>query len=183
MALGTLPLMFVFESELPADVICSNCKGINDINIPCSCPPERGEFIRQLNANVAAGHAINNPSVQLSFPQDNSKASALARFHAATVTLQNLNGPGVGCPQVATTWSAQVQAIQNGPDPVPGVPAAAPPPPPPAAPAPPPPPPAAPAAGGVNPALIPEFGVQRGDRPDGTGYVPASGRVRTRTGR
>ena len=170
MALGMFPLLGVFELELVADVIGSNCKGINNINIPCSCPPERGEFIRQLNANVAAGHAINNPSVQLSFPQDNSKASALARFHAATVTLQNLNGPGVGCPQVATTWSAQVQAIQNGPDPVPGVPAAAPAPPPPAAPAPAPAPPAAPApAGGVDPALVPDFGVQRGASPDGTG--------------
>ncbi|KAI0788377.1 hypothetical protein C8Q74DRAFT_1216773 [Fomes fomentarius] len=145
-----------------------NCKGINNANIPCSCPPDRGEFIRQLNANVAAGHAINNPGVQLAFPQDNSKASALARFHAATVTLQNLNGPGVGCPQVATTWGAQVQAIQNGPDPVPGVPAAAPPPPPPAPAPAAPQPPAAP-AGGVNPALVPDFGVRQGDRPDGTG--------------
>ena len=35
----------------------------------------------------------------------------------------------------------------------------------------------------VNPALIPEFGVQRGDRPDGTGYVAAHVRVRIRTAR
>ncbi|KAI0750330.1 hypothetical protein C8Q80DRAFT_1100475 [Daedaleopsis nitida] len=144
-----------------------DCRGVNDILIPCSCPPDRADFISQLNANVAAGHAINNPGVALSFPQDASKASALTRFNAATVTLQNLRGPGVGCPQAATTWGAQVAAIQSGPDPVanfPGsAPAPAPAPPAPAAPA------AAPAAGGVDPALVPDFGVVRGTAPTGTG--------------
>ncbi|KAL4249839.1 hypothetical protein ABKN59_006632 [Abortiporus biennis] len=84
-----------------------NCEGIvvngQPAKIPCSCPPDRQTFIDDLNANVAAGHAVNNPSISLSFPTDNSKASQLARLNAATITLQNLHGPGVGCPQVATT--------------------------------------------------------------------------------
>jgi hypothetical protein len=63
-----------------------------------------------LNANVAAGHALNNPSISLSFPTDNSPQSQLARIDAALVTLQNLNGPGVGCPAASTTFVAQQQA-------------------------------------------------------------------------
>jgi len=133
-----------------------DCDGINGIKIPCSCPPNRGDFINSLNANVDAGHAVNNPSVQVSFPEDDSKASQLARIQAALVTLQNLNGPGVGCPAASTTFVAQQQAIQNGPD----------------TPAPAPAPPAAPRAqggGGVDPNLVPQFGIEPNQNPTGTG--------------
>ena len=64
--------------------------------------------------NLNAGKVINNPSVPISFPTDDSTASIEARFNAATVTLQNLNGSGVGCPQSSTTWTAQLQAILAG---------------------------------------------------------------------
>lgn len=143
-----------------------DCDGINGIKIPCSCPPDRAEFLRQLNANVVAGRAINNPGVAVSFPTDNSKQSKLARLNAATVTLQNLRGPGVGCPQAATTFGAQRTAIENGTD-APAPPAPAPPPPAPPAPAPPANNPSN--VGGVDPALVPEFGVQAGANPTGTG--------------
>lgn len=146
-----------------------DCDGIRNaagvvVKIPCACPPNRADFLQSLNANVNAGRAVNNPGVAVSFPTDNSKASQLTRMQAALVTLQNLRGPGVGCPAASTTFLAQQAAIQNGPD-------NAPPPPPPAAPAPPPPPPAAPPApaGGVNPALVPEFGHPSGLNPTGTG--------------
>ncbi|KAI0247593.1 hypothetical protein BJV78DRAFT_1133043 [Lactifluus subvellereus] len=88
-------------------------KGSNGrpIKIPCSCPPDRQTFINELNANVAAGHVLNNPTVPISFPEDNSKGSQLARLNAAAVTLQNLNGPGKGCPVVSTTFQAQAAAI------------------------------------------------------------------------
>ena len=68
-----------------------------------------------------AGHAVNNPSVKLSFPLDNSKASQLARLNAASDTLQNLNGPGKGCPIVSTTFQAQNAAINAGNSPPPPV--------------------------------------------------------------
>ena len=68
-----------------------------------------------LSKDVAAGHAVNNPGVSISFPTDNSKASKLARISAATVALQNLRGPGVGCPIVSTTLQAQAKAIEAGP--------------------------------------------------------------------
>ena len=140
----------------------SNCKGVNNINIPCSCPPDRASFIAQLNQNVNAGFVINNPSVKgVTFPTDDSKASKLARLFTATVTLQNLHGPGVGCPQAATTFGAQQAAIEAGTDTpaAPSAPAA------PAAPA----EPAAPASGGVDTSLVPDFGVVAGTSPDGTG--------------
>ncbi|KAK0185727.1 hypothetical protein F5146DRAFT_1071250 [Armillaria mellea] len=96
-----------------------DCDGITGPNgspilIPCTCPPDRNTFIQSLNANVNAGFAVNNPSVLVSFPEDNSQASQLARIQTALVTLQNLNGPGVGCPAASTTFLAQQAAIQQG---------------------------------------------------------------------
>jgi len=139
-----------------------DCDGVNGIKIPCSCPPNRDDFINSLNANVDAGHAVNNPSVPVSFPADDSKASQLTRMQAALVTLQNLSGPGVGCPAASTTFLAQQQAIQNGPD----TPA-------------PPPTERAPQnngggdnggnGGGVDPNLVPQFGIEAGQNPTGTG--------------
>ncbi|KAF5314949.1 hypothetical protein D9619_007392 [Psilocybe cf. subviscida] len=135
-----------------------NAQGV-PIKIPCSCPPDRNSFIQSLNANVAAGHAVNNPGIQVSFPTDNSKASQLARINAAIVTLQNLRGPGVGCPAASTTFTAQAQAIQNGQS-------------------------AAAVSttssssssstskstsSGVDPSLVPQFGLAAGLNPTGTG--------------
>jgi len=149
-----------------------NCDGVDGPNgspilIPCSCPPARADFITDLNANVNAGHAVNNPSIAVSFPSDNSQASQLARIDAALVTLQNLNGPGVGCPASSTTFVAQQAAIQAGTAPPPSAPA-----PPVASPSPAAPASSAPASsapGGVDASLVPQFGVTAGQSPDGTG--------------
>jgi len=86
------------------------------IKIPCSCPPSQNVYISQLIANVQAGRAINNPTVLVSFPTGDSKADKSARLNAASVTLQNLNGPGKGCPVVSTTFPLQQQAINAGTD-------------------------------------------------------------------
>ncbi|KAJ6556546.1 hypothetical protein DFH09DRAFT_987259 [Mycena vulgaris] len=146
-----------------------DCDGVNGIKIPCSCPPSRDSFIAALSRDVAAGHDINNPGVQAPFPTDNSAASQIARLQTCVTTLQNLFGPGKGCPASSTTFLAQIKALQAGG-------AAAPPPPPPApappAPAPPAPAPApapAPTAGGVDPNLVPQFGVSPGVNPTGSG--------------
>lgn len=178
---------------------CDGIKGPNGqvVKIPCSCPPDRNTFIqvrflknttkkkemfswvfiiyffKALNANVNAGHAINNPSVTVSFPTGNSKDDNLARINAALVTLQNLNGTGVGCPAASTTFLAQQKAIQNG-----GTPPAAPSAPVPESTTSPAPAPqqsaSSSSAGGsntgvVDPALVPDLGVQAGQNPTGTG--------------
>ncbi|KAH9031217.1 hypothetical protein EDB85DRAFT_1891203 [Lactarius pseudohatsudake] len=138
------------------------------IKIPCACPPDRQTFVQDLNKNVAAGHVINNPSVGISFPEDNSKGSQLARINAASVTLQNLNGPGKGCPIVSTTFQAQAAAINAGtppPPPVKSSPSPSPPPKPAAA--------LSPASGAPSAAqieaLAPPLGFTAGKNPTGTG--------------
>ncbi|KAF8841535.1 hypothetical protein BDN67DRAFT_928316 [Paxillus ammoniavirescens] len=94
-----------------------NCDGaVNGTNgkpilIPCQCPPDQAHYISNLTANIRAGHVILNPTVLLTFPVDNSTASQNARLNAAAVTIQNLNGPGKGCPIVSTTFGAQQKAI------------------------------------------------------------------------
>ncbi|KZS93791.1 hypothetical protein SISNIDRAFT_506319 [Sistotremastrum niveocremeum HHB9708] len=103
-----------------------NCDGIDGSNgkpilIPCACPPSESDFLASLNANVDAGFAVHNPTVKVSFPTDNSKASQLARIETCIVTLQNLHGPGQGCPASSTTFSAQQKAIQDGTAPPPPV--------------------------------------------------------------
>ncbi|KAI0265553.1 hypothetical protein BC834DRAFT_877453 [Gloeopeniophorella convolvens] len=83
------------------------------IKIPCACPPDRNAFIASLNGNVNAGHVVNNPGVAVTFPTDGSTASQIARLQTSIVTLQNLNGPGQGCPVVSTTFLKQQQALQG----------------------------------------------------------------------
>jgi hypothetical protein len=142
------------------------------IKVPCACPPDRASFIQSLQANVDAGHAVNNPSVAVTFPTDDSTASQLARLTASTITLQNLNGPGQGCPASSTTFGAQAKAIQSGQ--APPAPAAAPnaaaAPNPAAAPAPAAAPsPAAADSGSSVAALAPNLGFTSGLNPTGTG--------------
>ena len=67
-------------------------------------------------ANVQAGKALNNPTVSVSFPTGDSKGDKSARLTAASITLQNLNGPGKGCPVVSTTFPLQQKAIDAGTD-------------------------------------------------------------------
>jgi len=69
-----------------------------------------------LIANVQAGKALNNPTVPVSFPTGNSKGDKSARLTAASITLQNLNGPGKGCPVVSTTFPLQQKAIDGETD-------------------------------------------------------------------
>ncbi|EIN06908.1 hypothetical protein PUNSTDRAFT_72754 [Punctularia strigosozonata HHB-11173 SS5] len=81
------------------------------IKIPCSCPPPRSLFIADLFANIQAGHQVNNTGVAVNFPTDDSVASQQARITASLETLQNLEGPGKGCPAVSTTLQAQSKAL------------------------------------------------------------------------
>jgi len=139
-------------------------KGANGqpIKVPCSCPPDRSTFVQTLDANVAAGHILNNPSVPIAFPQDDSKESQLARLNAASVTLQNLNGPGKGCPIVSTTFQAQAAAINAGTPPVKPPPASTP------ASSSSTPSPVTPSASQIE-ALAPSLGFTAGKNPTGTG--------------
>ncbi|EJF55607.1 hypothetical protein DICSQDRAFT_94646 [Dichomitus squalens LYAD-421 SS1] len=93
-----------------------NCVGDHNILIPCACPPTRSDFINALNANVNAGHMIHNPSIAAPFPSGNSKSSQQARIATLLSTLQNLHGPGVGCPAVSTVYGDLQQKINALPN-------------------------------------------------------------------
>jgi len=75
----------------------------------------------------------------------------LGRIQASLVTLQNLEGPGVGCPAASTTYLAQQKAIQDGTDVAVPTPASP------------------PNNDGIDAALVPDFGIQPGVNPTGTG--------------
>jgi len=151
-----------------------DCDGIPNaagvpIKVPCSCPPPRSEFIKALNANVAANRAVNNTAVPVSFPTGNDESSESARMNTAIVTLQNFLSKGVGCPAACTTFSAQLKAIQDGTDTTsPTLPS-------PtslqsqASPTPTPSPSSDLSSGGVDPNLVPPFGHLAGLNPTGSG--------------
>ena len=54
--------------------------------------------------------------MSVSFPTGDSNAEKSARLTAASITLQNLDGPGKGCPVVSTTFPLQQKAIDAGTD-------------------------------------------------------------------
>jgi hypothetical protein len=79
----------------------ADCAGLNNKAIPCQCPPLRDDFIAKLSKFATAGNAFGTP---VKFPQGDDKDSSRQRIGALTVTLQNLEGPGKGCPIVSTTF-------------------------------------------------------------------------------
>ncbi|KAG9018799.1 hypothetical protein FRB90_009450 [Tulasnella sp. 427] len=91
---------------------CDGAPGTN-VKIPCFCPPPRDVMLKALNENIAAGYSVNNTVVSFDFPTDNSIQSEIARINGVLVTLQNLSGPGVGCPAASTTLNARRKALQD----------------------------------------------------------------------
>lgn len=77
--------------------------------IPCSCPPSRAAFLDALNKNVAAGSVQGTPVKFNNNASDQSAATNQARGTAMLVTLQNLNGPGKGCPAASAPNFAVMQ--------------------------------------------------------------------------
>ena len=67
--------------------------------------------LQSLLKSVQAWIAVNNPSVKVTFPTDNSNQSQSTWINAALITLQNLNGPGKWCPAVSTTLLARQKAL------------------------------------------------------------------------
>ena len=67
-----------------------------------------------MTRDAQLGHAFNNPSVKVNFPLGNSVQDQKDRITASIIALQNLNGPGKGCPGVSTTLSLQSAALDQG---------------------------------------------------------------------
>jgi hypothetical protein len=61
---------------------------------------------------------VNNPTVKITFPTGNSKQDQQGRITASIITLQNLNGPGKGCPGVSTTLKVRLLPLYPCPLPL-----------------------------------------------------------------
>ncbi|POS73518.1 hypothetical protein DHEL01_v208084 [Diaporthe helianthi] len=91
-----------------------SCDGFNAatksvVNIPCSCPPSRASFLAALEQNVAAG-SVQGETVKFSNDaSDQSAKTNKLRATAMLVTLQNLDGAGVGCPAASAPNFAVMQ--------------------------------------------------------------------------
>ncbi|KAJ4422698.1 hypothetical protein N0V82_002595 [Gnomoniopsis sp. IMI 355080] len=77
--------------------------------IPCTCPPSRDSFLAALNKNVAAGQVQGTPVKFNNNAADQSTATNQQRGTAMLVTLQNLFGPGKGCPAASAPNFAVLQ--------------------------------------------------------------------------
>lgn len=66
-----------------------------------------------MTANIQAGRVVNNTAVRISFPTGDSVQDKQDRITAAFITLQNLEGPGKGCPGVATTLGIQSRNLDT----------------------------------------------------------------------
>lgn len=91
-----------------------SCDGFNAatesvVNIPCSCPPSRASFLAALDKNVAAGSVQGDKVEFNNDASDQSAATNKQRATAMLVTLQNLNGAGVGCPAASAPNFAVMQ--------------------------------------------------------------------------
>jgi hypothetical protein len=80
--------------------------------VPCSRPPSRTAYILDLTRDIQAGHAVNSPSVGISFSVGISIADANAPINAATVSLQNFDGPGKVYSFAATTLGKQRKDLE-----------------------------------------------------------------------
>ncbi len=67
--------------------------------------------LQALEANVVAGHAVKNPNIAVNFPLGNSRQDQNERLIASLIAIQNLNGPGVGCPAESTTFVQRQKAL------------------------------------------------------------------------
>lgn len=77
--------------------------------IPCTCPPSRDSFLAALDKNVAAGQVEGTPVKFSNDAADQSTATNQQRGTALVVTLQNLFGPGKGCPAASAPNFAVLQ--------------------------------------------------------------------------
>ncbi|KAI0750331.1 hypothetical protein C8Q80DRAFT_1270057 [Daedaleopsis nitida] len=100
------PFGVVRGTDVNGDGACDGVYGPSGlpVTIPCFCPPDRQAFLDSLNANVAAGHVVNKPTIAVAWPTGGAKRDQQARIEALIDTLQNLNGAGVGCPVESTNF-------------------------------------------------------------------------------
>ncbi|KAG9233589.1 hypothetical protein BJ875DRAFT_378318 [Amylocarpus encephaloides] len=78
-----------------------SCSGFNGqlVPIPCTCPPDRKQFINALNDALQAGNVEGEPIAFSNDAGDQSRVTNKQRATACVIVLQSFNGEkGNGCP-------------------------------------------------------------------------------------
>lgn len=119
-AIGDLVPEFGVVPGTDRDVIqtgsCSGFNGKGRIPIPCSCPPDRDEFIARLEAALRVGNVFGDPISFSGDASDQSVDTNRARATASVILLQSFNGKkGDGCPAAAAPnlMTMQVTGVRN----------------------------------------------------------------------
>jgi hypothetical protein len=96
-----VPEFGVVRGTSPDVLQKGSCTGFNGkfVPIPCSCPPDRDQFINALNNALAAGQVEGDPITFSNDISDQSEATNKQRATACIIVLQSFNGEkGDGCP-------------------------------------------------------------------------------------
>lgn len=103
-----------------ADVLqlgsCSGFNGQKTIPIPCTCPPDRQEFISKLQTALLAGNVFGDAITFSDDATDQSFETNRDRATACVILLQSFNGnKGDGCPGAAAPnfISQQITGVRS----------------------------------------------------------------------
>ena len=96
---------FGVTAGVPSTTQPGSCQGLNGVNIKCTCPPPRQQFLAKLNQFVGQGTA-GKSGEPISFPEGNDPASIALQNHALIITMQNFDDTvkGEGCPAAAAVF-------------------------------------------------------------------------------
>jgi hypothetical protein len=96
-----VPEFGVIRGTDPDVLQVGSCTGFNGqfVPIPCTCPPDRNQFINALNNALEAGNVEGEPITFSNNASDQSVATNKQRATACVIVLQSFNGEkGNGCP-------------------------------------------------------------------------------------
>ena len=96
-----IPEFGIVRGTDPDVLQIGSCTGFNGqfVPIPCTCPPDRNQFINALNNALEAGDVQGEPITFSNDASDQSLATNRQRATACVIVLQSINGEkGKGCP-------------------------------------------------------------------------------------
>jgi hypothetical protein len=109
-----VPEFGVIRGTDPNVLQIGSCTGFSGelVPIPCTCPPDRNQFIDALNDALEVGNVEGEPITFSNNVSDQSVATNQQRATACVIVLQSFNGEkGSGCPAAsAPNFKAQQES-------------------------------------------------------------------------
>lgn len=109
-----VPEFGVIRGTDPNVLQIGSCTGFSGelVPIPCTCPPDRNQFIDALNDALKVGNVEGEPITFSNNVSDQSVATNQQRATACVIVLQSFNGEkGSGCPAAsAPNFKAQQES-------------------------------------------------------------------------